>query len=97
MFYNICFFYHHPSNPGVTLKPGLKVIPDQDPEDNPAPSSLPTWIKHNACATIYLQDMSKPERDRLLYNQETKQWSFKPGRKATNKEAILPGFETQLG
>ena len=34
------FFYHHPSNPGVTLKPGLKVIgkfsirtvPDQDPE-----------------------------------------------------------------
>ena len=65
------------------------------PEDNPAPPSFPPWIHHNACATLYLQGMEKPERARLLFDNEADEWAFRPGRKETNPKRPLPDFASK--
>ena len=78
---------------------------DHDPSVSPidVPTATPhapfphmQWLHHKSKVTLYLPTiMPKPKQGHLIYDETTKEWSFKPGRKLTSKtEPIsLPNFE----
>ena len=68
--------------------------PTSNLTNNPSPPDLPSWIKDEACTTIYLHGMNKPERGKLVYDKDEQQWYFRQGRKESNPKRHLPDFES---
>lgn len=59
------------------------------PGSVPSPTLLPTWIKHGANATFFLNLMPKPCHGTLqLSSLDT--WTFVPGKNATTTDIDLP-------
>jgi len=59
-------------------------------KQNPTPH---TWIQHMAPITLFLDTMTKPQRGKLL--QEDQKWYFRPGYKESNPKTELPDFQNQ--
>ena len=70
--------------------------PTIEPTNNPNTSTLPSWVKHDACVTLYLPEMDKPKRGKLIYDEESAEWKFRPGKKETNPTINLPDLEQQI-
>ena len=51
------------------------------------------WIKHMAPITLFLDTMKKPQRGKLL--QEEQKWYFRTGYKDSNPKIELPDFQNQ--
>ena len=71
--------------------------PDSDPtspENNPAP--IPDWIKHDSKCTLFLDAMSSPKNGKLIFNDTTKTWNFRPGKNPQNPITSLPNLEQNI-
>ena len=70
-----------PSNPNATPANELPTINN----------TLPTWIKHNAASTLFLDTMPKPRRGILKYHEDSN-WYFHFGRQNQTDPVLLLNF-----
>ena len=71
----------HPSNPIVSPTNSLQVVD----------KALPSWIKQNAPATLFLSTMPKPRRG-LLKRHQDNNWYFHFGRTNRTEPVLLENF-----
>ena len=79
------------SNYAVALSDGTEVLLPAD-QLLPAPVSpptMPTWFRHNAKTTLYLDSMLAPKQGTLCHHPDNDTWTFKPGKKADAIEIPL--------
>ena len=62
------------------------------PSTNDTITNIP-WIKDQSKVTMILSMFPRPKQAYLKYNDQYQEWSFIPGRKASNQPIALPGFQ----
>jgi len=72
-----------------TQESHIHSINPQNPE--PDCNTLPTWLKHEAKVTLYLNSNPRPQHGTILKSND--KWYFRPGSKVTNPAIELTQFE----